>query len=85
MNNEELNFQDDESCDHDNVCPCCEQRENTIENFLNRVDGLVIGSPEFIDEVESLIGFVELSAKRDTLASIAHGLIHEIKEIDGEE
>ena len=39
--NDELNFQDDESCDHNELCPCCIAREKLVTEFIEKLSGVV--------------------------------------------
>jgi hypothetical protein len=73
-----------ENCEHEHVCPHCEQQLSAIDNFINRVNGLSSDSDDFRNEVETLVDFVEYYTRRDTLAEIASGIIGEINEMDGE-
>jgi hypothetical protein len=37
MSNEDFNIQDDESCNHDNICPCCVARESHVTTFISNL------------------------------------------------
>jgi hypothetical protein len=44
MSKEDFNIEDDESCNHDEVCPCCIARENHINKFIEDLMEVTKGS-----------------------------------------
>ena len=59
----------------DNICPYCEWRNATIDAFIDSVKGLNINSPEFRNEIEDLIEYVEYVTEKETLRDIGYSLL----------
>jgi 3-deoxy-D-arabino-heptulosonate 7-phosphate (DAHP) synthase class II len=65
------------------LCSSCKFKQSTIANFTRLIKGKKIGSDEFNEEVENLIGFVELNARRSMLISLIEALSEQLDYIDG--
>jgi hypothetical protein len=65
------------------LCPNCEFKKNTISNFNRLIKGKKTGSDSFNEEVEDLISFVELNARRSMIISLIESFSEQLDYIDG--
>jgi hypothetical protein len=91
MSKEDFNIQDDESCDHDNVCPCCVARESLvtlfIDNLMERVQKNAgkLTIDNLLDASNGLYMDAYELGKNDALEDIIGYAAHRIHENDEDE
>lgn len=90
MSNKEsndFNIQDDESCNHDNVCPCCVARESLIDEFIDNLMKVVQTSGKL--SIEKLLSITDDfysdaydQGSKDTYSEIVGYAAHQIQSLE---
>jgi hypothetical protein len=90
MSNEDFNIQDDESCNHDNVCPCCVAREAHVTKFIEDLMEVTKGSgkltfDDLLEVTDEFYSTVLKQGNKEALEDIIGYAAHVIVENDKED